>query len=53
MRKKAFKLTLSKETVRVLSVKELSRAAGGQDTVAAVVPQSRDKQCVAAAITGG
>jgi len=53
MRKKALKLTLCKETVRDLSVKDLSRVGGGQDTVAAVVPQSRDKQCVAAAVTGG
>jgi hypothetical protein len=53
MRKKALKLTLCKETVRDLSVKELSRAAGGLDPVVAVVPQSRDKQCVAAAVTGG
>ena len=54
MRKTAAKLALRKETVRELSRKELSRAASGgdTDTLADAVPQSRDKQCVAAAATG-
>lgn len=55
MRKKTAKLALRKETVRELSRKELSRAAGGTETddPANALAQSRDKQCLAAAVAGG
>jgi hypothetical protein len=55
MRKTTAKLALRKETVRELSRKELSCAAGGADTddPANGVAQTRDKQCVAAAVAGG
>jgi hypothetical protein len=54
MRKTTAKLALRKETIRELSRKELSRAAGGADTDDAnAVAQSRDKQCLAAAAAGG
>ena len=54
MRKTTAKLALHKETVRELSRKELSYAAGGTETDAPAdaVPQSRDKQCLAAAVAG-
>jgi hypothetical protein len=55
MRKTTAKFVLRKETVRDLSRKELSRAAGraGTDDPANGVAQTRDKQCLAAAVTGG
>lgn len=55
MRKTTAKFALRKETVRDLSRKELSRAAGGSDTDDAAngVAPTRDKQCLAAAVAGG
>ena len=51
MRKTTAKLALRKDTVRELSRKELSRAAGGTETddPANAVAQTRDKQCGSAA----
>lgn len=55
MRKTTAKFALRKETVRELSRKELSRPAGGAETDAPAnaVAQTRDKQCLAAAVAGG
>ncbi len=55
MRKTTAKFALRRETVRELSPMELSRAAGrgDTDTLADAVPQTRDKQCLAAAVAGG
>lgn len=55
MRRTTAKLALRKETIRELSRKELLSTAGGADTddPADAVVQTRDKQCVAAAVAGG
>jgi WD40 repeat protein len=56
MKKSLRKLALRKETVRALSTKDLERAVGGQDPVAALAAdQSRDRQCPApaAVVQGG
>jgi len=55
MRKTTAKFALHMETIRELSRMELSRAAGGgdTDTLADVVRQTRDKECVAADAAGG
>jgi hypothetical protein len=52
MRKTTAKFALHKETIRDLSRMELSRAAGGADTdtLADLVRQTRDKECLAAAV---
>lgn len=55
MRKTTTKFTFHKDTIRVLSHMELSHASGGgdADTLAEIVRQTRDKQCVAADLAGG
>jgi hypothetical protein len=55
MRKTTAKFALHKETIRELSRMELSRAAGrgDTDTPPAAGRQTRDKECVAAAVAGG
>ena len=49
MKKTTRKLVLRKETVRELSGQELTHVIGGLDTDDAY-PQSRDRQCLIAAV---